>query len=353
MKNRNLLILCVITVVVIVAAAVTSNLRAPKESIEKSLLFPELKNRINDVAVVEIKGPDNTVKLRRDNSDWYLGSADDYPADFTKVRETVISISLLKLEEQKTDNPEFYSRLGVQHPDSEDAQSHLVTLKDSNGNALARIIVGKPRQSSASKPGLYVRKPDSKRSLLVEGYLDISDQNSAWFDQQLFDIPSSEIRRVRIKYPDGDRLEIYKETREQADYEILDRDRVPSAAMLIINRIANGLEAMRADDVMAAGKLDFFTDETVETRYVTFDGLVMDISLTQIENTHYARFNVHHDPSAMEEPEEIDKDELLKNISHYTGELKNRLSDWIYEIPDFKYEALTSDLDALSSFPSD
>lgn len=353
MKNKNLIILCAVTLIVIIAAAISSNLRSPREDIEKPILFPELANRINDVSKISIQGPENTVRLQENNGEWFIASADNYPATFDKVRQTVLNMSALRLEEKKTDNPDYYARLGVEDPGSKEASSHLVTLSDATGNTLASVIIGKARQSSGSRPGLYVRKSGDAQSLLVEGIMEVSSDTADWFDRQLFDIPSEEMKEIIIQYADGNTFEIYKETREQPDFKIRNKDDVPSAAKIIVRRIASALEEMRADGVQAADDFEFSSEETIKTTYTTFDGLIIESLLARIDDRAFGLFSASHEPAqaVMSESDSTDAEELTEKINEYVDTLNDKLSGWVYEIPVFKYEAMTTSIDDLARFP--
>ncbi|NIN61113.1 MAG: DUF4340 domain-containing protein [Gammaproteobacteria bacterium] len=353
MKNKNLIILCAVTLTVIIAAAISSNLQSPREDFEKPILFPELANRINDVSKISIQGPGNTVRLQENNGKWFIASSDNYPAAFDKVRQTVLNMSALKLEEKKTDNPNYYAQLGVEDPGSIKASSHLVTLFDATGNTLASVIIGKARQSSGSSPGLYVRKSGDAQSLLVEGIMEVSSDAADWFDRQLFDIPLEEMKEIVIQYADGNTFEIYKETREQSDFKIRDKDDVPSAAKIIVRRIASALEEMRANGVRAANNFEFSTEESIKTIYKTFDGLIIESLLAKIDDRAYGLFSASHDPAqaVMPESDSTDAEELTEKINEYVDTLNDKLSGWVYEIPVFKYEAMTTNIDDLTRFP--
>jgi len=261
MKNKKLLILFLITITVIIAAGITARIRAPQSSIERKLLFPGLADQINNVSKVTIKENKNTVELLEQDKKWVVKNLDNYPANFNKVRATVINLSQFKIVDEKTDNPELYSRLSVEDPATEHSTSSLVTLFNNSGQELASVIIGQQRLSSSSKPGLYIRKPDRKQALLVEGVLDISATDVDWINQELMHISSAQVRSVTIQYPDGKQFEINKAMKEQPDFDIRGNGGdIPSASKIIINRIATGLEEMRADGVKAVKNFTFPED---------------------------------------------------------------------------------------------
>lgn len=355
MKNKKLLILTLVTAAVILAASITAKWHAPERTITREILFPDLANRINDIAAITIQGNKHTVELKRQGEHWVLASSDNYPALVNKVRALVINMAELRQLEEKTANPDRYSRLGVEDPDSDDAGSLLVTLRTATGEVAASIIAGKPRQSAGSKPGLYVRFPDQIQALLVEGMLDVSANDADWFERNLFDIPSGYIKNVTIQYADGNSFEIFRERKEEPDFQARGIELESSAAKIILTRIGRSLEEMRADGVQSLAGFSF-PEETVTTTATTFDGLIITAKVVKIDNKSYAHFTFAADSSAAAKEEEKTEEtgeaasETLTTLSEDFSPdplqeakfLTETLSPWVYQIPDFKYEALTS-----------
>ena len=352
MKNKTLFILFLITIAVIITAGITARLRAPQSNLEKEPLFPALAGQINDIGKITIKGNGNTVELLKQNKKWSVVNLDNYPANFNKVRTTVINLSQFKIVDEKTDNPDFYSRLGVDVPSSSDSTSLLVTLFNNSNQELVSVIIGQQRQSSSSKPGLYIRKPDQKQALLIEGVLDISVNNIDWINRDLMHIPSAEVKNITIQYPDGKVFEINKETKDQPDFNIKGTTgEIPSASKIIVKRMATGLEGMRADGVKAIN--DFtFPDDSIVTTVTTFNGMIVTAKLAQQSGHTYAHFSFSAAadvPGVMNmqgetsggNTDSVNPEELLQKLS--------TLSEWVYQIPDFKYEALTSDPESIKN----
>lgn len=352
MKNKRLLILFLITIAVIVTAGIISRLRAPQSNIEKVLLFPNLDNQINNISRISIKGNSNTVELLNKDNKWIVTNLDNYPADFNKVRTSVINLSLFRIADEKTDNPDLYSRLGVEDPSGKDSSSILVTLFDKPGRKIASVIIGEKRQSSGSKPGLYARIPDQKRALLVEGTLDISANSVDWIKRELMHIPSEAVKNIKIQYPGGRVFEINKESKDQSDFDIKgESGDIPSASKIIINRMATGLEELRADGVMAANNFTF-PEDSVTTTVTTFNGMMVTARLAQQNGHSFAHFSFSAVPGMPAEmnvnnqaaggnTDTVKTEDLIKQLS--------ALSDWVYQIPDFKYEALTSDPESIKN----
>ena len=68
-KNK-LVILSFITIIVIVAASIFANLRAPQSQKEKIPFFPELANQIESISAISIKGNSESINLTRENNVW-------------------------------------------------------------------------------------------------------------------------------------------------------------------------------------------------------------------------------------------------------------------------------------------
>lgn len=353
MKNKKLILFFLVTVAVIIAAGIVSKLRAPQSTIEKTLLFPGLADRINEVSRITISSSEKSVELVEEGGDWVVASSANYPAVFGKVRAVALNLSQLKIVDEKTDNPELYGRLGVEDPAQKDARSMLLTLYNDAGESMAEVIVGRPRQSSSSKPGLYVRLPGRQTALLVEGQVDISAEDYDWYIRELINIPSAVVKRVNIAYPNGETFGIFKETRQQPDFETTENDeKLSSAATIIINRIAKGLEELRADGVISRD--DFtFPDTTTRTTYTTFDGIITRVKLAKIDDRAYAEFSFSIDEQLAEEADaataasDAAKEQDIPPVKDVVANLSERIEGWIYQIPDFKYDALTTHLDKL------
>ena len=349
MKSNKLVLFFLVTIIVVIAAYVAASKRAPQSSLEKTVLFPGLDRQINNVTKIVVSGQGKMVELVKDNGQWVLASSWHYPALVNKVRAAVINLSELKILDEKTDNPELYTRLGVEDPEQPDAASLLISLHDSNGNPLAELIVGQERLSSSSRPGLYVRKPGEHNALLVEGHLDLSASELDWFDRFLFDISASRIKSIDIIFPDGDTFGIFKEAKEQPDFKTTDTQAASeSASKIIINRIATGFEEMRADGIMSAENFEF-PEETVRTLASTFDGISIEARLAEIDGQTYGQFMVSGDPDFSGNTTNGQAETGLEAPSpaNEIAALSRKLSGWVYLIPDFKYEALTTTPESL------
>jgi hypothetical protein len=363
MRYRNLVILAVVTVVVIVAASVVSYLNAPTTGIQKKLLFPGLQKKINDVSEVVIKDSDHTLNLVKKNGTWSIAQADNYPALFDKVKPLIVNMAELRIIEPKTSTPSLYPRLGVEDLDTRGATSHLLTLKDNAGKVLATLLVGKKRKSAApgDTPGVYVRQPDSKQSLLVEGSLPVSSRVEDWFQKNLFNIKSNRIESIAIHHTDGQVVSLSRENgNDKFKLENIPKGSKPRSDVFLY-RMGSIMEGVYAQNVKALDNYQF-PDDHATTTIRTFDGLVATVKAGASNGRNYVHYHFDADASKLKKPagssSSKDKGAPDKKASADTGKkpdiskeaakYNKVMADWVYTIPEYKYDLLVETMDKLT-----
>jgi len=347
MKRQKLLLLAAITIAVIIIAALFNQSRAPQTTIEKETLFPELADKVNDVSRIEIKSSENpdVILQKMQGGQWALQSADDYPAQFDKVKDVVVSLSQLKILATKTDNPKLYPELGVEDPEGKNTSSLLLTLSDQSGTTLASLIVGKPRKNNtgSNRPNLYVRKADAKNALLVEGYLQLKSNNNAWYERNVIHIPASRIQDVNIVKSNGDHLLINKRAEGDTDFKVIEGN--TASPSVLLNKLGTFFEDMNVEGVHAANNFKFPDDVTVTT-FTTFNGLVITVKNVLSDDKAFAHFSFTtaasdhgsiNTEATDEKPENSSETISIEEESQLWNQF---LSHWVYEIPEFKFETL-------------
>jgi len=354
MKASKLVYLMTITVVTIIVAMLVTQYRSPVTSKQKDLLFPELKNKINDVSEITVSKEDKTVTLIRNGNEWTINNAGGYPAIFEKIKQSVIAVANLKVLTLKTSKPSLYSKLGVEDPTRPGANSTLLTLKDASSKVLGTLIVGQTRRSKSAKdnPGFYVRLPDQDQALLVEGQLSIGADTVDWINRNPLNITSDRIREITIEQNDSPKIILTRETPE-ADFSIAD---IPSGKQIQSEIVLNRMQTILADvyitDVKSTDQVTL-SDPISITTVKTYDGLVATISSATIDGLGLVQFSFAYDASNSQEPEQpeaIDgKEEESsvpdKAVQKETEELTATTEGWVYELPEYKFELFTKKLE--------
>lgn len=337
-KNK-LIILTLITVIVIIAASVFVNMRAPQSGKEKVPFFPELASQLESINHISIKGYSGAVHLSRMNNIWTVDEFDGFPALPDKVKSAVLGAADLKINAPKTALPRLYHRLGVEGPEVEDTTSLLFTLKDAEQNKIIEMIVGKIRLSSAAEntPGLYVRRPDEKQSFLVDGVMDITTSKTDWIERSLMDIPAEAIKAIRVEHPDGDTYTLFKNEKGQEQFSL---ENLPEgkklAPEIIIGRFGSFLEDIQINGARSKAKLSALENK-INVLIHTFEGTVVDIVTFELDGTPYASFEFRFDENLIPEGEDKDK---IEGVKAFVANMNARTLNWWYEIQPFKYDVI-------------
>src|SRR5262245_64317337 len=117
MKQKSVLILSVVTLAALGAAAVALHEGdTAASSGERTLVFPELSAKVNEVAELHIEKAGKGATLKREGGQWKLSDRGGYPAQFEKVKELVVGVADLPIEEVKTAKKENHAKLALQWP---------------------------------------------------------------------------------------------------------------------------------------------------------------------------------------------------------------------------------------------
>lgn len=345
MKNRYAIV-TVLTVIVVVAAVLVSEQRAPETSREKTVLFPELAGRINEVSKLVVRDDQSALTVQRVSGNWGIAEADNYPALIDTVKQAVLAVADLKVVAEKTDNPDLYKRLGVEDIDSRGATSTMLTLS-AGGDELAGLIVGNTRRSKSavSAPGLYVRVPGEQQALLVEGRLSASADIIQWIKRDIINIEADRVNSVRLRPAGGKEVNL---NRDDTANDLVLQD-IPAgkeqASEYLLSRMASVLENVYVDGVRKADNIDFSSPAAV-LEVTTFDGLTASIEVAQSEEQSYARFSfavqagvsIGADITDDASPEAGAEEEAKLTPEQEAETLNDLLQGWAYRLSTSKAE---------------
>lgn len=350
MKHQKLLLLFGITISSVIIASLLNKSHVPQTTIEKKILFPDLANRVNDVANIKItSSADREIILQKmENGQWILKSADDYPAQFNKVKEVVVGLSQLKILATKTNNPARYHDLGVGGLDVEgtihNSSSSLLILSDQTDATLASLIIGKPRKNRGGnhRPNFYVRQTDAKNALLVEGYLQLKANHYDWFERNVIHISASRIQGVHIAKSTGAQLTIKKLAAGDTEFKVLAGN--TTSPTVLLNKLGTFFENMSVEGVQAAHNFKFPVDATITT-FTTFSGLTIAVKHSLDDGKAFAHFSFTAvAPSNPTKETSEDSSDTIDAVEE-SQRMEQSLSHWVYEIPEFKSEVLDVSVD--------
>jgi Domain of unknown function (DUF4340) len=322
MRLRGLIILVATTAVFVALAiaALASGDRYAVNAPTNRAAFPALAGELDQVASVSLQRKGLGVNFLRRGNEWFVAQKGDYPAASGKVPRLVLALADMRLVEPKTRLPDLYPRLDVEKPGS--GKATLVAVADKSGKTLARLIVGKQRfdRLGEGHDGVYVRKPGDAQSWLASGDLDLTGDLESWLDRQIVDIPNSRIAKVTLTAPDGARLVL---SRAKPDLQFAVENppaRTKLKSDTAMNEPAMALESLNLDDVAPAAKMPIPESGTPAASYTTFDGLTIDLRLTEKDKTAWIAVTA---TGAGKAPTEAKK-------------IEARVAGWSYAIPPYK-----------------
>ena len=369
MTSRRLLILAIAAIVAIGAGVwLAGREGSTGSSAGAGALYPELKEHLNSVSAVNLykAGDARVVELKKQGDDWTVSDRDNYPADDAKVRKLLVAIADAKVYEQKTSNPAAYATLGVEDTKAKSATSLRIELV--GAPKPVNLIVGKQGVGARSN---YVRRAGEPQSWLINATIDTSATPEAWLRKDIIDVGADRMQSATVETKGAKPYTAAKATRADANFNV---DGLPKGKSLSAptapNSAASALVSLSLSDVRAASAFQS-TPPAAHATFKTFDGLLVDVDGWVQDNKHYValrpsfdaaqaeRFKVATAPAEDKKPEEkkgeaapATKPEeppkpAAPNVPEDAKKAATKLSGWVYEIPDYKYEALFKPLDQL------
>lgn len=315
-------------------------------SVADTLLLPEISDQINAVSRVEIvtAGNNPIATLFRDESTWRLEQMASYRANWPQLRSLLAALAQARIIEPKTDNPQYYDRLGVEDVSSADAGGVLVKL--SIGNQTTGIVIG--HQAQGVK-GRYVRLQNAAASALVDQDIEVSVIPLDWLDTTIVDISASEVAEVELIHGSGERVLVTRISADQTDFDLvglpLDREIRNSWT---VNSLGSVFAMLEFETVRQQDDLDW--SNAAKMRMLMFSGVeimaeVMEAGgeyLLQLHASHPAANVVGHqsiENTASIEQQEIDRQAQI-DIKKAVEDINQNTTGWVYGISKQKFDVL-------------
>jgi len=255
------------------------------EAEQAKVLFPELADASKAASLEIVSFDDETATLKpfkvvRSGGVWVLPSHENYPAD-AKDQLAAAATELIDrpVLDVVSDSPGEHETYGVIEPDPEKIKvgmtgvGQLVEIRDTSGNKLARLIVGKEDKlpagatAGAGRSLRFVRRAGQDRVYRVE--LDTSKFTTTfddWIEKDLLKLSPWDVRRLTLDDSSctfgadekSGRLVVSQERRSRFDLAYDDKDASWSLVRLELFDGKNKPreEKLAADEELASGKLN-------------------------------------------------------------------------------------------------
>lgn len=294
MQIRSFLILGLVTVLVTAVAIVASigGSRPHSTVAAAGPMLPGLSDRLGDVAAVVVREGGKTLTIRRADGGWALAEYADYPVRADKVRETARALVQLEKAEAKTTRADRWGRLSVEDIDAAGSTAKEVILRNTAGEAVADLIVGKSGSGVGGERNIYVRVPGDAQAWLARGTIDADAKPGTWVDHKLIDVPAADVRQIRIVHPDKSTLTLVREG-EGGDFRVVElpaggkgKLKRPDAVNEVIEAVAD----LQLDDLAPLAAQPFPADKTLRVTITRMDGTVIAFETTEQNGEQWLRF---------------------------------------------------------------
>jgi len=344
MQPRSFLLLLAVTLLA-VAGAVAATLTNPIAKVADSVSIPALPllaERAGEVAAIEIESGAGGIRLElqtvegAETGQWVLASKSGYPADPAAVKQLLVGLVALKLNDALTDDPKRFARLQLEELDAAGARSRRVRVLAADGDVLADLYVGRGvnRLVGESEGGTYLRLAGETQAWLAAGALALPADALGFADRRITTLPDDSVRRVAIAHPDG---QVVLAERETPDQLLAVKTGLPEGAPADpaqLRRLAQLLEQLAFEDVAAEDAVAF-PAAVVHTEVTSFDGVGVQLALAEIDGKYWRRVSA----SLAEEHSPLpDRKQAAES---FAATLDAKAEGWVFQLSPAAWQRLT------------
>jgi Domain of unknown function (DUF4340) len=349
MRRTNFILLAAVAAAVLGASIYVYESSRVASKIEAGQpMFPNLRARLNDVRELTIRGPEETVTLRRGGQGWSLAERGMYPAQSEKVRAVLIGLGELKLVERRSDQSELHARMELEDPDAAGAKSRLLRLLGANNEVMAEMVLGRTQKTVTGRAteGYLVRRPAERQAWLAEGDLPLLSRAGQWLDGSLMDVAEARIRQVAITRSGEEPIGLQRD-KSDSDFRVLQATaEIETPNVNRARNLARSLERLVLDDVAKLETIDFEQETRINFDFATFDGVRVSFSMVEKDGNSWVRFEAAHDPSAVY-PEGLGTLKSPEEARKEVDRINARVKGWAYRLPSPTLSNLKTTLEQL------
>ncbi|WP_439579769.1 DUF4340 domain-containing protein [Elioraea sp.] len=316
-------------------------------------VFPDITPRLAAAERIEVRRHDGTVTLERRDGAWGIAERSHYPARAERVREVFTGLAELRLIEERTGNPDLFSRLGLEDVTVAGGTSQLLTVTDAQGATIAELIVGRRRiPTPGHQPAaIYVRRPGESRTYLAEGALRLDTDPMLWVEREVLDIKRQRVARVTARRAGAEPVTVVRADPAAEHAAVAEPPDDFKPEQHKVDDLPRALEWFSFNDVRPAAELAS-AEETGEASLVTFDGLSLTIRVVKADDKRWAIVSASWAEPAAPPPENPPEQLRTPEAAREEAErLAQRLAPWAFQIADWKADVLTYRLEDLRAAP--
>jgi hypothetical protein len=312
---------------------------------ESGKLLPGLASVANDLDYLKLTaaGNETVATFQRKEGKWRLVEAESYPADWDRLKSLLSELSQAEVIEQKTSNPDYYARLGVEDVSAPEAAGVMLEFAEATG--LPAVIIG---NSATGREGQYVRLAGGEGSVLIDRSLDLPADRDQWLDREIVDISRDEVVEVNITHPDGETITAVRKSADDENFELMDvpADREPTSNWAV-NALGGGMSSLRLEKVTEDSGIDW--SSAIVFTLLTADGMRANCWLVDTEEGSWVRLgvSVYQAMGQQAEPQEGEEQEFTEVLTERVNQINERVSGWAYRIPQHQFDTMTKRMEDL------
>lgn len=320
---------------------------------------------VNDVAHIVIKEGTNEVNLVKKDDLWRVRERNDYPANFSQIRDFLTKAEDLKVVQTEEVGASQLPRLQLATSGQGTNAPVLLDLKNKDDKSIKTVTLGKKHMRKPSQPqgmqfgdegfadGRYVMVgTDSHNALLISDALDtIQPKPETWLDKDFFRIERP--KAISVSFPESTNSWKISRDNDSGDWKLADVKANEKLDTTKVAGVSNPFSSPSFDDIVLPGSIaggDGLDKPTVVT-VDTFDDLTYTVKLGKKSGESYplkvtvtANFPKERIPAKGEKPE--DKTKADKAWADRQKQLDEKLKDsqkyasWTYLVPGWNVDSI-------------
>src|SRR3984885_13082177 len=356
MKKKHLLLLLAVAVVVGLAGLFfqISQYAGWNDSKTDRKIYQNLA--VNDVTKIELRSAPASVTLEKKGDEWGVAEREDYPADFTKIRDLIKLLWGLKSGQETQVGPSQLGRLKLLTPGQGADAGIEIDLKGTKD--IASLIIGKSVERSnatAGSPatGRFVYNPAVKDRvyLVSETFFSVDPVSvGAWLDKTF--IAPGDLREIdQAAWSNNPGWKVVRKD-PKAEWQLVDSQPGENLDKSLAESFSTFAPTFVDVRPLSVSPDESGLKDPFKVTIKTFDGFTYDLLLGKEgpEKTRYLQLSVNADLPSVRTPDPNEKaDEKMKKDEEFDQKIKSlkdrlerekRFEKWVYLVPDYSLEQI-------------
>ncbi len=295
--------------------------RIQQES-DYGLMFPDLLDQLNDIRQIRISAYESAYSVELADGAWGVSEFDFYPTPARAVSNFLVGLAQLRKLEPKTSDPEKFETLDLMGAHVDGSPTIEVDLLAQNDRALARLHIGKRRQSvrNFQLTEFHIREPDSEQTWLAEGGLSIPAQAIDWLDKELVNL-DERIERVTIESSDNEPVTVVRSSQDPENFLL---ENTPEGHKIRyrfrLNDIGELFRRLKFEHVTRVSDWS----SRIKVNALTVDGLIITAMFGAGEHRNFLRLKAESTRNA------------APAVAAEVEELNQKWAGWMFEVSEVR-----------------